>query len=161
MAVSVKVIINGNEKEISLRELKLLLDSVESERVEPSKSVELPSKPKVFNISSILQDERMQSLYGTRMLEEFVDYWSEMMPNGNKQRWQKQKAFDVGRRLKTWAKRDYSGYFKRHKEERIIKEQEEYYREAEKRASKFMSPEEQKREIGKLAKGLFKNVNKL
>ena len=93
------------------------------------------------------------------MIQEFVDYWTEMMPNGKKQRWQKQKAFDVNRRIIAWAKRDYNGLYKEHKFQLERIRQDEYLREAEKNA--YMTPEEQKEQLAELAGGLFKNAKKM
>lgn len=42
--------------------------------------------------------------YGTDMLADFYNYWTESNPNGKKMRWEMQKVFDVSRRLATWAK---------------------------------------------------------
>ena len=57
------------------------------------------------------------------------------------------------------SKRDYNGLYKEHKFqlEKIV--QDEYLRQAEKEA--FMTPEEQKEQISKLAGGLFTNVKKM
>jgi len=35
----------------------------------------------------------------------FISYWTEPTKNGQKQRWQTQKTFEVGRRLNTWISR--------------------------------------------------------
>ena len=45
--------------------------------------------------------------YPKEMRIEFSDYWTEA--GGNKMRWEKEKVFDVGRRLSRWAKNDFSG----------------------------------------------------
>ena len=91
------------------------------------------------------------------MIQEFMDYWTETMTNGKKRRWQKEKAFDVNRRLITWAKRDYNGLYKEHKVQLEKIKQEEYYKRAEEDA--YMTPEEQKSKIAKITSGLFRNVN--
>ena len=47
--------------------------------------------------------------YPQSMLESFYDYWSEPKSKTNKRmRWEYQPTFEVGRRLKTWAKREKS-----------------------------------------------------
>jgi hypothetical protein len=157
-AVSVKVIINGKENLISLNDFKaLLFDDVKEEPI-----VKLSGAKKVlssfYDLVDTPDNKEYRELYGQSMLIEFADYWTEMLPSGKKQRWQKERAFDIGRRLKTWAKRDYSGHWRKHKEDRINKEQEEYYKKASERAEQFMSPEEQSKEIKRLTKGLFKRV---
>lgn len=35
---------------------------------------------------------------------EFISYWQEKSPRGRKMRWEKEKVFDVNRRLRTWFK---------------------------------------------------------
>ena len=93
------------------------------------------------------------------MIQEFVDYWTEMMPNGKKQRWQKQKAFDINRRLINWAKRDYNGLYKEHKFQLEKIRQDEYLRQAEKNA--FMTPEDQSKKLKEIVGGLFTNVKEM
>jgi predicted transcriptional regulator len=46
--------------------------------------------------------------YPKSMLEGFYDYWSEPNKSKTKERWQLQPTFEIGRRLKTWAKREKS-----------------------------------------------------
>ena len=47
--------------------------------------------------------------YTKSMLESFFDYWSEPKSKTNKRmRWEYQPTFEIGRRLKTWAKREKS-----------------------------------------------------
>ena len=111
------------------------------------------------NISELINSDKYKEKYGIEMLQEFIDYWTEMMPNGKKQRWQKQKAFDVNRRIIAWAKRDYNGLYKEHKFQLERIRQDEYLREAEKNA--YMTPEEQKEQLAELAGGLFKNAKKM
>lgn len=48
-----------------------------------------------------------------KMLREFYDYWTEMNEGGRKMRFEMQKVFDIGRRLKTWEKNEkQNGYGK-------------------------------------------------
>lgn len=46
--------------------------------------------------------------YGKEMVRDFYEYWSEHSSNGYKMRFEKEKVFDVARRLKTWHKRNDS-----------------------------------------------------
>ena len=144
----VEVVINQNKTKLSLSQFKELL-------FREDKTPLLKN-----NISEIINNQEYKNKYGVRMIQEFVDYWTEMLPNGKKQRWQKQKAFDVNRRLISWAKRDYNSYYKRHKEEKIIRDQEEYYRRAEEKVSEEES-ERQKRELKKITQGLFTHVKEM
>jgi hypothetical protein len=135
--VSVKVVINGSESLISLNDFReLLFKSAKSEKVK--KPVKATGVQKTlnsfFDLIDTPENQEHRDLYGQKMILEFAEYWTEMLPSGKKQRWQKEKAFDVGRRLMTWAKRDYSGHWRKHKEDKINKEQEEYYKKAKEEA---------------------------
>ena len=110
------------------------------------------------NISELINNDEYEKKYGIEMMQEFIDYWTEMMPNGKKQRWQKEKAFDINRRLINWAKRDYNSSYKEHKVQLEKLRQDEYLRQAEQEA--YMTPVEQKEELSNIMGGLFGNTNK-
>ncbi|QDP59739.1 MAG: putative DNA replication protein [Prokaryotic dsDNA virus sp.] len=112
---------------------------------------------KVNNILEILSDKIYLDKYGKPMLQEFIDYWCEESLNGKKKRYQKEKTFSIDRRLQTWAKRDYSGYYKKHKEDLINKEQEEYYRRAEQKVSEEDALK-RKQEFKDLTSKMFKKI---
>ena len=145
--IMVEVVINQNTIRLNLNEFKQLLFREEKRPIIKN------------NISDIINNEEYKRKYGIEMIQEFVDYWTEMLPNGKKQRWQKQKAFDVNRRIIAWAKRDYNGLYKEHKFQLEKIRQVEYLREAEKKA--IMTPEEQRRKIAEIAGGLFKNAKEV
>ena len=107
-------------------------------------------------ITYILNNKKYLEKYGKPLLQAFVDYWTEQSVNGIKMRYQKEKAFDVDKRLNTWAKNDYDGYWKRHKEKMIQKEQDEYLKNASKNAHK--TPEYQNKEIKKMNSSIGKKV---
>jgi hypothetical protein len=44
--------------------------------------------------------------YNENLLIDFFEYWSEHSPKGRKMRFEKEKVFDVERRLKTWVKNE-------------------------------------------------------
>ena len=46
--------------------------------------------------------------YGQTMLKNFSDYWTEKSPKGNKMRFEKEKVFDVSRRLATWSRNNFT-----------------------------------------------------
>ena len=145
--IMVEVVINQSTIKLNLNEFKQLLFREEKRPIIKN------------NISDIINNEEYKRKYGIEMIQEFVDYWTEMLPNGKKQRWQKQKAFDVNRRIIAWAKRDYNGLYKEHKFQLEKIRQDEYLREAEKKA--IMTPEEQRQKIKEITGGLFKNVAKV
>tara|TARA_A100001515_G_C4575416_1_gene211133 strand:+ start:818 stop:1459 length:642 start_codon:yes stop_codon:yes gene_type:complete len=41
-------------------------------------------------------------------LDNFIDYWTEKSPLGKKMRWQKQKTFDVKRRMLRWQRNNFN-----------------------------------------------------
>ncbi len=45
--------------------------------------------------------------YGKTMIEEFIKYWTEMNKNGRKMRFEKEKVFDISRRLARWKLNNY------------------------------------------------------
>jgi hypothetical protein len=53
------------------------------------------------NLSSSFIDQ-----YEVNLLKDFFDYWTEASPGARKMRFEKEKAFDVSRRLKTWLKNE-------------------------------------------------------
>lgn len=45
--------------------------------------------------------------YGLSMTQQFYEYWSEKKPNGQKMRFEMEKTWDVGRRLKRWSDNNF------------------------------------------------------
>ena len=46
--------------------------------------------------------------YGQTMLKNFSEYWCEKSPKGKLMRFEKEKVFDVSRRLGTWSKNNFN-----------------------------------------------------
>ena len=44
--------------------------------------------------------------YGERMIEEFFNHWAQVNEGGTKMHWEKQKTFEIARRLATWKRND-------------------------------------------------------
>ena len=108
-------------------------------------------------ITYILNDKKYLDKYGKPLLQAFVDYWCEQSINGIKMRYQKEKTFDIDLRLNTWSKNDFDGLWKKHKEDKINIEQEEYYRKNAEKVSEEES-KRQKKELNKITSGMFKKV---
>lgn len=53
------------------------------------------------------------SQYGSRMIDKFYNYWSEMNPSKTKMRFEQQKTWELGKRLAYWASREKIGYQQR------------------------------------------------
>ena len=146
--IMVEILLDGKRISLNLNEFKQLLF-----REEKQPTIKT-------SISSIINIDDYKERYGVEMIQEFIDYWTEMLPNGKKQRWQKQKAFDVNRRLIAWGKRDYNGLYKEHKYQLEKKRQDDYLREASEKVSEEES-ERQKKELKKITQGIFVNVKEV
>ena len=70
-------------------------------------------------------------------------------------RWQKEKAFDIDKRLNTWSKNDFDGYYREHKQDLINKEQDEYLQKASENAYR---PDDQREMTMKYIKGIGKKI---
>ena len=65
---------------------------------------------KVNNIQSnyILEWNDIAIQINFNDLDAFIDYWTEKSPLGKKMRWQKQKTFDVKRRMLRWQRNNFN-----------------------------------------------------
>jgi len=57
-------------------------------------------KDEVLNRST----DRVGLIYDWKMVNEFTDYWTEISPNAKKMRFEKEKVFDIKKRLERWNK---------------------------------------------------------
>lgn len=55
-----------------------------------------------------------KNIYPDAMLRAFFNYWTEKNENGRKMRFEKEKVFDIKKRLATWASRESNNNFKSH-----------------------------------------------
>ena len=89
------------------------------------------------------------------MLKAFVDYWAEKNSRGKKMKYQMEKTFYIDKRLNTWSKNDYDGYYKEHKQNLINKEQDEYLKKASEKAYR---PDDQREMTMDYIKGIGKKA---
>ena len=54
--------------------------------------------------------------YGENLIEEFYNHWAQVNEGGTKMHWEKQKTFEIARRLATWKR---NGYGKSTSEQRM------------------------------------------
>ena len=113
------------------------------------------NKINTLKIEFILNNKKYLDKYGLKLLKAFVDYWSEKSANSKKMRWQKEKAFDIDKRLNTWSKNDFDGYYREHKQDLINKEQDEYLQKAKENAYR---PDDQRKMTMDYIKGIGKKV---
>ncbi|MDX8340550.1 hypothetical protein SLH46_15225 [Draconibacterium sp. IB214405] len=75
-----------------------------NEKNDKNKKKDLAERKKDF--ASALQ--QFQNKYGSDMLKNFFDYWTEPNPSGKKMRMEMEKTWDTARRLNRWNKNSYS-----------------------------------------------------
>ena len=107
------------------------------------------------NVNNIITNKDYLNEYGYELLKAFVDYWTEESLNGKKKRYQKEKTFSIDRRLQTWAKNDFDGYWKKHKQDKINKAQDKYLKDAKENAYR---PNEQRKMTMDYIKGIGKKA---
>lgn len=97
-----------NNKQITItKEIKNINKEI-STNVETKKDAGKPAtltleeRKKVFYLSLVPYVET----YGKEMIRAFYNYWVQVNPNGTKMLWEKQRAFELARRLKTWADKE-------------------------------------------------------
>lgn len=86
-----------------------------------------------------LLEEQIQpyrSQYPPSMLEDFIDYWEETNLRG-KQRWQLEKTWEIGRRLKRWKRQQDQWNWE--KSQRFVKVEEPQRKVEDRQESGFSS----------------------
>jgi hypothetical protein len=73
-------------------------------------NINIKAKEQTVPKGTTLQEliEPLKSRYNPKMIEDFLNYWTEKNPNGKKEKWQMQKIFDPARRLATWAGKEWN-----------------------------------------------------
>ena len=79
-----------------------------TEEKKPSKAVQLTIRQNCF-FNSLNTPENLEK-YGTQMLRDFFDYWTEPNRSGTKMRFELQQTFDINRRLARWARNNFNRY---------------------------------------------------
>ena len=87
--------------------------AIETEPVEESDKLpaEIATRVRKEKFMNALRPYTSQ--YGSRMIEKFFNYWSEMNPSKTKMRFEKEKTWELGKRLAYWAGREKVGYQQR------------------------------------------------
>jgi len=78
----------------------LVLEVIEEYNKPKGKSIEERQNDFVQLMKPLTKD------YSRRMLNEFFSHWTERSPTHKKMRFEKEKSFDISKRLITWSKRD-------------------------------------------------------
>ena len=142
--VEVELIINGKRKRMSIGKFKKLLFN-NPEKIK-SNDINIINGEDVYNY---IDD------YGKPMCDEFIEYWTETTTRGNRHRWKTEKSFKVGRRIKSWARRDYNGLYADYCTEK--RKQEDL--EKERQNKENSNPEEFREFMGGIVKGMTKKMS--
>jgi len=84
---------------------KYQVDETEQKSVKPVKNVK-PIDDRIYDFKKSLVPHLDK--YGKTLLKNFSDYWTEKSPRGSKMRFEKEKVFDVSRRLATWSRNNFN-----------------------------------------------------
>lgn len=88
-------------------QIELFNQLLSTQKQKPSKA---PSKTKLLTLPERESEFKALILkeFGNKIsnntIKEFTDYWVEHSINSNKMRFEKEKAFDIQRRMQTWMK---------------------------------------------------------
>lgn len=77
----------------------------------PNAAAPLPQKKTIEEKEKEFREKvyAFKDKYPVQMLDAFINYWAQKVSeNGNKMLYESQKAFEISRRLATWASRDYN-----------------------------------------------------
>ena len=84
---------------------KYQVDETEQKAVTPVKNIK-SIEDRIYDFKKSLVPHLDK--YGTTVLKNFSDYWTEKSPRGSKMRFEKEKVFDVSRRLSTWSRNNFT-----------------------------------------------------
>jgi len=84
---------------------KYQIDETEQKEVKTVKSVK-SIEDRIYEFKKSLVPHLDK--YGKTVLKNFSDYWTEKSPRGSKMRFEKEKVFDVSRRLATWSRNNFN-----------------------------------------------------
>ena len=84
---------------------KYQVDETEQKAVTPVKNIK-SIEDRIYDFKKSLVPHLDK--YGKTVLKNFSDYWTEKSPRGSKMRFEKEKVFDVSRRLATWSRNNFT-----------------------------------------------------
>ena len=80
------------------------LDSVDGHQTDTKRTPEQELKERKLAFG--MQLKPFSEIYPRPMLAEFYDYWTEVKEGGRKMRFEKEKTFEIAKRLARWKKND-------------------------------------------------------
>jgi hypothetical protein len=81
------------------------------EKPEPAPKISKEEKGREFYLAltPFLKTDQNKKGYSPTMLRDFYDYWTESKETDSKLRFEKEKSWDLSRRLERWNKNDFKG----------------------------------------------------
>lgn len=91
------------EEDERTRQCIAYLTSLGYKVVKPEKGKTLAERKKAF---AEALTPFLEKGYSKEMLRDFYNYWAQVNEGGTKMHWEKQKTFEIARRLATWKKNE-------------------------------------------------------
>ena len=81
------------------------LDSIGGHQTDTKRTPEQELKERKLTFGMLLKP--FNGMYQRSMLAEFYNYWTEVKEGGRKMRFEKEKTFEIAKRLARWSKNNY------------------------------------------------------
>lgn len=81
------------------------IDNISGHQADTKRTVEQELKDRKLAFG--MQLKPFNGMYQRSMLAEFYDYWTEVKDGGRKMRYEKEKTFEIAKRLARWSKNNY------------------------------------------------------
>ena len=120
------------EEDERTRQCIAYLTSLGYKVVKPGKGKTLAERRKAFAEALTPYIEKG---YSTEMLGDFFNYWAQVNEGGTKMHWEKQKTFEIARRLATWKRNENERKQSRHPQQldigMVYKQKEDGFKDEE------------------------------
>lgn len=81
------------------------IDNISGHQADSKRTAEQELKDRKLAFG--MQLKPFNGMYQRSMLAEFYDYWTEVKDGGRKMRYEKEKTFEIAKRLARWSKNNY------------------------------------------------------
>lgn len=106
---NLKVLFQNGHQADTKRTLILLkpntIDNISGHQTDTKRTAEQNLKDRKLAFG--MQLKPFNGMYQRSMLAEFYDYWTEVKDGGRKMRYEKEKTFEIAKRLARWSKSNY------------------------------------------------------
>ncbi len=106
---NLKVLFQNGHQADTKRTLILLkpntIDNISGHQTDTKRTAEQELKDRKLAFG--MQLKPFNGMYQRSMLAEFYDYWTEVKDGGRKMRYEKEKTFEIAKRLARWSKNNY------------------------------------------------------